>query len=149
MSETTIIVITIFLSVLSLLFYNLYRLKFRLEKFEKFIDMRNKLKSNDNHMKIIQLLEENNEDLKNIPLINKYNFLGFYEEIAILVNNRLMNEEIAFYMFGYYAIKCMNASHFWSGINQNSFYWILFNNFASKMITFQDRFLTGPLEFKI
>lgn len=50
---------------------------------EQFIELRKRLKENNSFAKILRLLEENSEELKDVPLEEKYEYLGFFEEIAL------------------------------------------------------------------
>jgi hypothetical protein len=61
-----------------------------------------------------------------------------------------MSEEIAFYMFGYYAIKCWKSDNFWridedSVIERNSIYWSRFRNFAEQMEQMERRLVSGHI----
>jgi hypothetical protein len=40
-------------------------------------------------------------------------FLGFFEEVALMMNSGLIRKEVAHYMFGYYAIHCWDSKNFW------------------------------------
>ena len=74
--------------------------------------------------------------LAQLPYTEKLLFLGFYEEVAILVNSGLMKKHVAHYMFSYYAICCWESDHFWTGtnvMNRDSPYWYLFRNFVKQM----------------
>jgi hypothetical protein len=83
--------------------------------------------------KLIRLLNNDHPDLAGIPWEEKYRFLKFYEEIALLVNSGLMRKHVAHYMFAYYAIRCWNSTHFWSDVNRESLYWSLFKHFVEQM----------------
>jgi hypothetical protein len=50
-----------------------------------------------------------------------------------MYNSKILKTGIAHYMFGYYAIRCVDSKNFWSGINKESGYWALFISFASEM----------------
>jgi hypothetical protein len=62
-------------------------------------------------------------------------YLTFFEEIAVLKNSRLINGDLAYYMFGYYATKCLESESFWSGMNKNDIFWNAFLRFATDMQT--------------
>lgn len=110
--------------------YKLQNKQKRMEFYEKY---RKQLKEEERFKRIITGLDTDSEDLKNIPRIDKYYFLGFYEDIAILIKNNLIKPNIAHYMFGYYAIRCLDSKNFWNDINRQSIYWSLFNEFAEEM----------------
>jgi len=117
---------------------------------EHFIEMKKRFKENERFREISALLENDDPKLASEPYKNKRDYLGFFEEIALMVNSGLIKVEVAYYMFGYYAIKCWKSDNFWkiknkSGksqyINRESQYWILFKNFAEKMVEKQDSFV--------
>ncbi|MET0752472.1 MAG: hypothetical protein ABWZ66_03830 [Pyrinomonadaceae bacterium] len=107
---------------------------------EQFFEMRNRFKDNDSFKEIADLTESDNSKLKDIPFKEKREYLGFMEEVAIAVNSELIKPEIAHYMFGYYAIKCWKSQNFWSGVNRDSIYWIVFKNFVEKMQGIEENF---------
>jgi hypothetical protein len=107
---------------------------------EQFIELRKRLKDNDEFANILELLEKNSDELRNIPLKEKYEYLGFFEEIALMVNSGLISPEIAHYMFSYYAIRCWKSDLFWSGINRDSLYWIVFRKFVEQMQSIEGDF---------
>ena len=103
------------------------------KRYEMFSQVRSKLKDTREYQEICSSLEENSERLLNIEFKHKRDFLGLFEEVAIMLNSRLISKEVAFYMFGYYAIRCWESSNFWSGVNKESLYWSVFSNFVTKM----------------
>jgi hypothetical protein len=90
--------------------------------------------------KICELLETDSPDLATIPLSTKLSFVGFHEEVALMLNSKLLREEVAHYMFGYYAIRCYNSNHFWRGEDKSDVYWSLFRSFAERMKHFETTF---------
>ena len=60
-----------------------YRLQGRQKRAELFDKFRTTLKTDTRVVKITSLLEEDDKTLSDIPLIDRYYFLGYYEEIAI------------------------------------------------------------------
>ncbi|MCD9186637.1 MAG: hypothetical protein LUM44_09395 [Pyrinomonadaceae bacterium] len=107
---------------------------------EQFFEMRNRFKDKDSFKEIADLTELDDPKLKEIPFKEKRDYLGFMEEIAISVNSKLIKPEIAHYMFGYYAIKCWKSRNFWSDINRDSLYWIVFKTFVEKMQEIEKNF---------
>lgn len=108
-----------------------YRRQVRLRRAIDFLDMRDRYEQFED---ICTMLEENSEDLATLRFEKKRRFLGFYEELAFLVNSGLMKREVAYYMFGYYAIMCCEKKDtFWIDMNYDSPYWAVFKDFAKKM----------------
>ena len=100
---------------------------------EHFLQMRKRLKENETFKKIAGLLETDDNKLISIPFKEKRDYLGLFEEVAIMMNSNLIKKEVAHYMFGYYAIKCWDSDNFWNGVNRDSIYWKVFENFVYKM----------------
>lgn len=77
-------------------------------------------------------------ELRKLPFDQKRDFLGFYEEIALMMNRKLIRKDVAHYMFGYYAIRCWESDAFWNApdgnLNRKSFYWGVFRSFAERMM---------------
>lgn len=107
----------------------------KVSRFDKFQEFNKKL--DDPVLSKLRPLVENDDDiLLSIPYQEKHEFLAIYEEIALAVNSKIISEKVAFYMFGYYVIRCLESINFWKGDNapdKNSFYWSLFVNFANRM----------------
>ena len=62
----------------------------------------------------------------------KRKLLTFFEEIALLVNSEQINDDVAYYMFGYYAKCARDGVNFQVGIDLDEKYWGLFFNFTKK-----------------
>lgn len=108
---------------------------------EHFIEMRKRLKENLTFKQICALTEGNDEQLKKLQFSDKRDFLGFFEEVALMVNSGLIKKEVAHYMFGYYALRCWESDSFWMGVNRDSPYWALFKDFATQMKEVEESFV--------
>jgi len=95
--------------------------------------MRLHFKENTVFLRLCDLLEQDKEELAEISFKDKRELLGFFEEIALGLNSRLIRRKVAHYMFGYYAIRCWESTNFWSNVNRDSYYWGLFNSFVDDM----------------
>lgn len=115
-----------------------YRLQGNQKKAEFFVEMRRKLKENRMFKNICDLIEKNDPKLQNIPFKEKRDFLGFFEEVALMMNSGLIQKKVAHYMFGYYAIRCWENENFWVDIKRDSMYWSLFRNFVHEMISIEE-----------
>lgn len=107
---------------------------------EHFLEMRRRLKEKETFKEIADLLEIDDPKLLNIPFKDKRDYLGFFEEIAISMNSGLIRKEVAHYMFGYYSILCWRSSNFWSNVNRDSIYWVVFRDFVEQMEQVEQRF---------
>jgi hypothetical protein len=112
----------------------------RQKRAEHFIAMRKRFKENAAFIELCDLLEDEDPKLAQMPFKQKRDFLGFFEEVAIMVNSRLLRPEVAHYMFGYYIIDCWRSDSFWQNLDRDSNYVSLFKNFALEMIAIEDAF---------
>lgn len=107
---------------------------------EQFVMLRRRLKENPAFRNITALLYDDNPELRNLEPQDKRDYLGLLEEVALLMNSRLIRSDVAHYMFGYYVTRCFHSVNFWENIERDSIYWSLFHNFALTMIAEEKRF---------
>jgi len=109
------------------------------KKAEHIFNLRKKFKENKVFEDICNLLDKGNdgERLVNISIADKRDFLGLFEEVAIMKTSKLIKPKTAYYMFGDYAIKCWNSKDFWKGdsygnnkMDKESPYWSVFKKFV-------------------
>ena len=103
------------------------------KRVERFLEMRKGLKENNLFKELCSLIEDDDPKLSTISFKDKRDLLGFFEEVAIMLNSGVIRKEVVHYMFGYYAIRCWESDKFWKDINRDSPYWALFKNFALQM----------------
>jgi hypothetical protein len=115
---------------------------------EQFVEMRKRFKESDSFRELAALIEENDSKLAAVPFKDKRDYLGFFEEIALMVNSGLIRIEVAHYMFGYYAIRCWENDYFWSDVNRDSQYWVLFKDFVRRMKEIEDSFAYDEQKFR-
>ena len=106
---------------------------------EHFLEVRNKLRTDPRFQNIVNMLENDAPELSQVPFIDKRDFLGAFEEVALLMNSGLIRPEVAYYMFGYDSLRCWESEHFWSDVNRDSRYWALFKRFSLQMKEFEDK----------
>jgi len=116
---------------------------------EIFLQMRSRLREDASFKEICQMLETDNELLKQISLIEKDRFLGFFEELALIKKSGFINDDVSLYMFGYYAIKCLESENFWVGLNKSHNLWNLFMDFAHQMKAARDSFTYDGQNFHL
>lgn len=129
--------------------YSEYRLSVKQKRSELYETYRKKLKENETISRVVDALENDNVNIADLPRFERYMFLGFYEDIALLMNTKLIKPEIAHYMFGYYAMRCWENDKFWTDINRESHYWRVFKEFVEKMRDLEDNKMTIPENKKI
>jgi hypothetical protein len=100
---------------------------------EIFLQMRSRLKQDSPFNNICLMLETDDKALKEVSIVEKGRFIGFFEEFSLLKNSGFINEHVSFYMFGYFAVKCLESENFWLGLNKDEPLWSLFRDFANQM----------------
>ncbi|MGZ9074244.1 MAG: hypothetical protein ACXW13_00580 [Burkholderiaceae bacterium] len=95
-----------------------YRQQGRQKRADAYITLERSFWAEPENRKITELLITDHTDLATIPISTKIGFLGFYEEVALMLNSKLIQEEVAHYMFGYWAIRCYDSANFWVGERQ-------------------------------
>lgn len=119
------------------------------KRFELFLAMRARLRQNNEFAEICELLEAESEELRSLPLEKKDRFAGFFEELAIMRNSGILNDDVALYMFGYWAIRCNRSEHFWHGLNREQALWSLFFDFANEMEDAHRNFQFDPKRYHL
>ncbi len=107
---------------------------------EQFVMLRRRLKENPAFSHITSLLYDDHPDLRLVSPQEKRDYLGLLEEVALLMNSRLIRPDVAHYMFGYYVVRCQESANFWENIDGSSIYWSLFHSFAVRMSVEEKRF---------
>jgi|SRR5215203_4565382 len=126
-----------------------YRWQGITKRSEIFLNMRTRLREDASFKNICELLEKDDPHLRDIPLIEKDRFLGFFEELALLRNSGFVNDRVVFYMFGYYAVRCVESKYFWRGLYARQDVWVVFRDFAKQMQETERAFEYDPREFRL
>lgn len=148
--RTITFIVTAIVAIMTLIKSNYqYRLSVKQKRIELYETYRIKLNENEAINSIVDALVNDNENIRNIRKIDKFLFLGFYEDIALLMNTGLIKPEIAHYMFGYYAIICWENNLFWKDINRESHYWRVFKEFVQQMKDLEQKKINIPAKKKI
>jgi hypothetical protein len=111
-----------------------YTLQNKQKRAEWYIRLGEKFVENGRFDGLFEMLIRDDPALASVPFHKKQELLGFYEDIALLVNTGLLRREIAHYMFAYYAILCWKSINFWANVNRESAYWSLFKHFVEEMM---------------
>jgi len=126
--------------------FNEYRMQGRQKRAEHFFNLRRKLKDNPTFTDICKILPYEKEwvKLEGISSHDKRDFLGLFEEVAIMKNSKLIKSEVAYYMFGCFASLCWKTPLFWhsdnkpeNDVDRNSNYWKVFRVFAEEVGEFE------------
>ncbi|AIE85310.1 hypothetical protein [Fimbriimonas ginsengisoli] len=104
-----------------------------LRRVEHFIQMRRRFLETPVFQQILRMITTDDPALCEVPVQDRRNFGGFLEEVALMVNSRLISREVAHYMFGHYVLLTDRSHHFWSGLDREGTYWKLLHRFATEM----------------
>ncbi|MBC8282188.1 MAG: hypothetical protein H8E32_00095 [Nitrospinae bacterium] len=66
-----------------------------------------------------------------------------------MVNSGFMKKEVARYIFAYYALRCWKSDKFWSDMNRESSYWVLFVYFGEEMEKFEENYEFEVEKYKL
>jgi hypothetical protein len=127
-----------------------FRAQGRQRRAEFFLKMMERFFSDQRFLQICALLDaEDEEGLAAISWPERREFLGFIEEVALLVNSKLISREIASYMFGYYPLRAAESGALMGGVNANSPYWRLFFTFVAEMKELESAQLREPAQLSV
>ena len=77
---------------------------------------------------------KDNEECACIPSVYRQHLLGFFKEVGILVREGAIDKTHAFHLFAYFAVRCEENEHFWTGgLVKESIYWETFRKFVRDM----------------
>lgn len=99
----------------------------------QFVEMRRRFLEDPSFREICNLLATDDPALREVPVQERRNFVGFFEEVALMVNSGILKPKVAHYMFGYYVLLVDGSTHFWEGLDRSSEYWAVFRSFAAVM----------------
>ncbi len=105
----------------------------RQHRAENLIQMRRRFLETKQYREILDMLQSGDPSIATSSVQERRNFVGFLEEIALMVNSRLIRPEVAQYMFGYYVLLVSRSEPFWQSLERGDIYWTLFNRFADEM----------------
>jgi hypothetical protein len=105
----------------------------RQRRAENLVQMRRRFLETPQYREILDMLQSSDPAIASSSIQERRNFVGFLEEIALMVNSSLIRPEVAQYMFGYYVLLVARNDAFWQGLRREDVYWTLFNHFAQQM----------------
>jgi len=126
----------------------------KISRYKAYVRLEDNFNQDKEFQKFVDLLDEDGEELKSMSTASKYRYMGFVEEVAIAVQNELISKNLAFYMFGYYAIRARESDNFSSldngSIEYRSLYWNVFNSFVNDMKELEEKIdNTKPLKVSV
>lgn len=88
------------------------------------------------------------EEWQKVKSQDKWHYIYFFEQVALLLRARLIRKELAYYMFGYYAVLCAHSRFFWSSdFPREEQYWLVFVNFVQEMQDVMKSRRENPIAF--
>ncbi|MGN6181394.1 MAG: hypothetical protein ACTHNW_19580 [Mucilaginibacter sp.] len=117
----------------------------------QFLELRKIYRENQKFQNILEHLY-GDQDFSTIPESDRFEFLGFFEDIGFLLNSKKIRKEVVFYMFGYDIIHAWQSDQLWNDESRNTIYWSLLADLAQQMIAIEKRDLsiTGSISgFKL
>ena len=96
--------------------------------------------------------DDDPEALSRVKKNLRIDFAALFEEVSLMLNSKLITENVAHSMFGFYAIQANESEAFWKGFNKikNEIYWKPFTDFSDRMKDFE---ITHPVfnrsEYKV
>lgn len=139
--SASVAAITLIITAISgILAFLQFRRSVALRRADQFAAMRTRREESGTINRLAALLETDSTELRDIPWEDKIDLLGFYEDVALMVNSGLIREHVAHYMFAYYALRCWESDNFWYDVNRYSSYWALFRDFVERMQKIEDSF---------
>lgn len=103
------------------------------ERAQRFLEMRRRFLETPEFGLIVNKLIAKDESLREVPIRDRRNFLGFLEEVALLANTRVLHPDVADYMFGYYVQLADASTDLWYGLDPTSRYWSVFRRYAHEV----------------
>ncbi len=83
---------------------------------------------------ILDLLRTDHPSLRRLKPWQRERFLGFYEDLALLIHSGLIQEDLAYYTFGYWLDRAWESRYFWQDPkNREDGYWFLLRQLYFRM----------------
>ncbi len=106
----------------------------RQHRAEYFLKMMNSFLRNDEYLAIYHLLHTKDEDaVRHMSRVQRVRYMGFVEEVALLVKSNLVPRGVAHYMLGRVPIEAADSEAFMHDINPEELHWKLFFHFVGEM----------------
>ncbi|HEY3781288.1 MAG TPA: hypothetical protein VGL56_09410 [Fimbriimonadaceae bacterium] len=108
---------------------------------KQFLELRKWYRENLEFQRITQLIARNDPELATMELHVRFEFMGFLEDIAFLVNSGVLREEVAYYVFGADLMAAWGNDIFWGDELRGDRYWTLLRDFTLRMTELDKRFI--------
>jgi hypothetical protein len=106
----------------------------RAQRAERYLQLRERFRANDRLVRTATLLDSGDETkLATLKWSDRREFLGFLEDVDLMVNNGGFSREVAYCVFGFYALRASESEAFMRGIDADSPYWAQLFGFVNDM----------------
>ncbi|MGH9966892.1 MAG: hypothetical protein ACREBG_03525 [Pyrinomonadaceae bacterium] len=103
------------------------------KRVEFYFDIWDQLRSMPGHGWICEAIDAQQwAMLTEVSVSDRREKFFFFEQVALLVNPGFLHPHIAYYMFGYHAIRCWDHEEYWPGLPEKR-YWKLLQSFVEQM----------------
>lgn len=116
---------------------------------DQFLQMRERLREDQEFSDICQYLELRDPRLREVPLITRDRFIGFFEELTLLWNSKVFNDEVVYYMFGYYALLCWRSNDFWHDLNREQVLWSHYREMVQRLQNIEEAYEPTRRRFRV
>ena len=99
---------------------------------DHFIAMRRRFLETPAYKEILDQIVTADPALATSSVQERRNFIGFLEEIGLMVDSRLIRPEVAYYMFGHYVRLADESEFLWAGLDKSGHYWLVFRSLAAQ-----------------
>ena len=99
---------------------------------QQFLSLRANLRENPAFQNILSHLYSDS-DFSSVSDVDRIEFMGFYEDLAFLMNSCLLKKQVAFYMFGGDVTKAWLNDNFWSKERKDEKKWAFLKDFVDQM----------------
>jgi hypothetical protein len=76
-------------------------------------------------------------------------FVMLFGEVYLLWNSKMFSDEVVYYMFGYYALRCGKSDAFWRDLKKESTSYGHFWNFFDRLQGVENGYKPNPREFTL
>jgi hypothetical protein len=115
-----------------------YQKKVAQDRFQMLMKMQDNFHSNESFRRIREEFDGQNS-FENMSKGERAEYATFFEDVALLRRSRLLRAELAFYMFGFEALRCWENKKFWEGLDRDDKWWGVFRAFASELQILRER----------
>ncbi|MBX3095809.1 MAG: hypothetical protein KF812_03010 [Fimbriimonadaceae bacterium] len=105
----------------------------RIQRIQNFVEMRRRFLEDTTFRNLLNLLATDDPALAGAQVQDRRNLVGFFEEIALMVNSGALSIQVAHYMFGYYVALVDRSENFWVNLDKPGVYWTVFRRFSARL----------------